>query len=698
MAAARWSYALDGLAQVVWAPPPRALPAAMAPLPAAAAPASPPPGGGAAPEARGARAAPPQALRALRERGAGGAAPGEAGPSAAAPGGDRGPRRAAAGGPGAAGRGARGGARARAGAAASAARELQALGALRRSPRRSRRLLRGLLVAAAGAACWALLRGPARASAGLGSAAPVLLEGTLAERVARYTGVCGSLFSDLGVAVASFFVLACCAGTETAITTLWPWKVREFAMQERERDESGKWNALRKDIQRFMQTILIGTTLSSVISASFITEMCGQLFGPRGLGIATVSVTAIQLTAGEIIPKLLAVSNPVSFCSVTLPVFYRISMVVYPVSRFLNTAVSLMLRFFGISVDTSKTPLVSEAELDLMFNSAMKSGVLDGEEGDMIRSVRKMDRKTVKEVMTPLIDMICIDAQQPLSSLYELWRDTQYSRVPVYSNRFDSIVGVVSMKMLLKHVKLFGDADARGADLVESICDKPFFVPETMSLLSALRTLKERSIAICVDEYGGTTGLVTLEDVLEQIVGEIYDPEEEKDKIERVQNSSMIKKLGENRWGISAVADVEDVSDVLGIELPNGSFNSIGGFMCMYLEQIPEAGQAVLVETATKNVRFEVSEVDDRRVLQIEAFIEAGEEGEDRNRGKGSAEESPAEDEDERDKVLDVRMETGDGQEDASEGKGRPADKSADKSAGTDASADSGPAGGKMGR
>jgi CBS domain containing-hemolysin-like protein len=418
-----------------------------------------------------------------------------------------------------------------------------------------------------------------------------------------------------------------------------------------------------------LQTILIGTTLSGVVSASFITEMCGQLFGPRGLGIATVSVSLIQLTAGEIIPKLLAVSSPVMFCSATLPIFYRISAVVYPVSRFLNKAVSLMLHCFGISVDTSKTPLVSEAELDLMFNSAMKSGVLDGEEGDMIRSVRNLDRKSVKEVMTPLIDMICIDAQQSLDRLHQLWRETQFSRVPVYSNRFDKIVGVVSMKSLLKHVRLFDSgADARGVDMVESICDTPFFVPETMSLLSALRQLKERTIAICVDEYGGTTGLVTLEDALEEIVGEIYDPEEEKDKLERVQNSSKIKELGKNRWDICAVAAIEDVNDVLGVELPSGDYNSIGGFVCMHIDRIPEEGEAVLVETATKNVRFEVSGVDDRRVLQIEAFIE--EEEDESDDGRRSSVATSVEDEEERDRVLDVRMETEEDQEGAAEDSG----------------------------
>ncbi|CAE8713553.1 unnamed protein product, partial [Polarella glacialis] len=181
-----------------------------------------------------------------------------------------------------------------------------------------------------------LRRAPAWANGAMGAGTVHAVTGTLAHRVALYTGVCGSLVADLTLAAGFFFMFAICAGTETAITTLWPWKVREFAQREREEAEAkekealkeaanqrggrdisdseiaaarkikrsstpvGKWTALREDIQRFMQTILIGATLSGVISTAFITEICGQLFGPRGLVMATVAVSLVQLTLCEI--------------------------------------------------------------------------------------------------------------------------------------------------------------------------------------------------------------------------------------------------------------------------------------------------------------------------------------------------------------------------------------------------------------
>lgn len=486
--------------------------------------------------------------------------------------------------------------------------------------------------------------------------------GTFAERVKAYNGVCGSLAADLAFSCAAFVAFAVCAGTETAITTLWPWKVREYAQRESEKAEKkvrelrenggrasakvelGKWTALREDIQRFMQTILIGATLAGVVSTAFITEICGQLFGPKGLGIATVSVTLVQLTLGEILPKSMAVSSPYNFAEATLPFFYRISTVVYPVSRILNEAVSLLLGMIGVPVDTHKTPFVSEEELDLVFRSAMQSGVVAAEEGEMIASVRNLDSKKIKEIMTPLVDMICIESQEPISKLHHLIKTTQFSRIPVYEVRFDNIIGVVSMKTLLKNADGLEEIVDSNSRKVCEIIDTPVFVPETMSLTAALRLLKERTLAVCVDEYGGTTGLVTLEDVLEEIVGEIYDPDEEKDQVERQQNQDKIQQIAPNHFSMSGLAEKYEVEEAFGIKMPEGDYNSIGGFMCTKIDRIPLIGEACIAETAAERIRFEIAKVDERRVLQVEAF-RTGKEG-----------KQPVEGDEDRDEELEKRQ------------------------------------------
>jgi len=479
------------------------------------------------------------------------------------------------------------------------------------------------------------------------------LEGPFAARVVNYASIFGSLSIDITAAIVTLIIFGICAGSETAITTLWPWKVRELA--QREDGQRGMWKALRHDLQRFLQTILIGATISGVMSTAIITQICGQLFGPKGLGIATASATVGQLVFCEIIPKSVAVSHPYLFANAALPTFYVISYFLYPISKIVNRFVELLLRCVRISVDASKTPFVSEQELDLIFQSAMRTGVVEPEEGEMIRSVRNLDNQKVKDVMTPLVDIVGIEAMEPISQLHRLCLDTQHSRVPVYSKRFDSIVGVVSTKALLRHVSSFGDV---GEELkVEEIMDKPFFVPETMSCLNLLQQLKERTLAICVDEYGGTTGLATLEDVLEEIVGDIYDPDDRQDKRERTKSRSAIDDLGNGLYTMSGAADLTDVSEGLGLELPEGDYNSIGGFLCDIIDGIPSAGEAVIVSTAREAVRFEVTEVDERKIVRIDAQRQRlGMEG-DADSADGTEKRNENDEEADRVRVLDVRVE-----------------------------------------
>lgn len=494
-------------------------------------------------------------------------------------------------------------------------------------PLRPRR--RALLLAALMLGCWVALRAPAWASGAIPRSLDVV-EGTFAARVAAYKSIYGSLTVDFSVALASFAILAGCAGTETAITTLWPWKVREYSKREEEaaleRSERnsdrkarlGMWSALRNDIQRFMQTILTCATVSAVMSTAVVTEIFGQLFGPDGLAIAAFSVTLFQLILCEIMPKSVAVSHAHGFARATLPIFYAISAVLYPVSKVVNRVVVVFLRIFGVSVDDKATPFVSEEELDLVFSSAMQSGVVEPEEGEMIRSVRNLDMQKVKDVMTPLVDITGVEESAPITALYDTCMSTQFTRLPVYDTRIDRVTGIVSMKQLMKHIKDL--TNATSSVKVQDICDTPFFVPETMSLRRALRVLQERTMAICVDEYGGTTGLVTLEDILEEIVGDIYDPDDLPEKRQRALRSSMVESLGAGRFLMSAAADVDDVSQALNIDIPiTSDYNSIGGYMCVVRDHIPYVGEAIVLETALESCRLEAIEVEDRKIVKIEA-------------------------------------------------------------------------------
>jgi len=485
--------------------------------------------------------------------------------------------------------------------------------------------LRGAIIASLTLVLWTLSQAAAWASM---VPAPPLPTATVVSnfstRLASYQNMFGSLVIDSALGASAFFVFAACAGTETAITTLWPWKVRELAQREaNDVDEqgtqrTGMWSRLRADINRFIQTILIGSTISSVLSTVFVTHICGQLFGAQGLAIATLSVTVGQLVFCEIVPKSLAVSNAYAFAKTTLPFFNALSWFVYPVCRNVSLAMAWLLRCCGVSIDASKTAYVSEQELDLMLKDALRAGILETEEGKMISRVRELDTSRASDIMIPLVDMVCINATQPISVLQEVFSSTQFTRLPVYQDRFDNIVGIVSIKALLRKVRSLETLEWEKVKVLD-ILDEPHFVPETMTVLNLLQFLKERSIAVCVDEYGGTAGLVTLEDVLEEIVGEIYDPDVESTNPRYMHGGDEIVELYEGRFSMKASTSIDDVNLAFGLELPEGNYNSIGGFMADVSDRIPNEGDKVMVRTAKAVLQFIAAEVDLRKVVRVEA-------------------------------------------------------------------------------
>jgi len=359
-----------------------------------------------------------------------------------------------------------------------------------------------------------------------------------------------------------------------------------------------------------------------------VTHICGQLFGADGLAIATISVTVGQLVFCEIVPKSLAVSNAYVYAKTTLPFFNALSWFVYPVCRNLSLGMASLLRCFGVSIDASKTAYVSEQELDLMLRDASRAGILETEEGKMIKSVRELDTRRASDIMIPLVDMVCINAMHPISVLQEVFSKTQYSRLPVYQDRFDNIVGIVSMKALLRKVRSLETVDWETVKVLD-ILDEAKFVPETMTVLNLLQFLKERSIAICVDEYGGTAGMVTLEDVLEEIVGDIYDPDVEPTNPRYINSSDEITELSEGHFTMKATTSMDDVNLAFGVELPDGNYNSIGGFMADVSDRIPNEGDAVMVRTAKMVLQFTAAEVDLRKVVRVEANKELLEKGVD---------------------------------------------------------------------
>ncbi|KAK8519843.1 hypothetical protein V6N13_031678 [Hibiscus sabdariffa] len=416
------------------------------------------------------------------------------------------------------------------------------------------------------------------------------------------------VFKEQGVVLtlllglSAFFSMA-----ETAITTLWPWKIRELAEKE---SEDGVFKMLRSDVTRFLTTILIGTTVVNIGATALVTDAATEIFGEAGVSAATGVMTVAILLLTEITPKSIAVHSPtevarfvvrpVAWLSVILyplaswlswPVAW-LSVILYPVGRVVTYLSMGMLKILGLKGKSE--PYVTEDELKLMLRGAELSGAIEEEEQDMIENVLEIKDTHVREVMTPLIDVVAIDASSTLVEFHNLWLNQEYSRVPVFEQRVDNIVGIAYAMDLLDYVP-------RG-ELLESItvgtmAHKPaYFVPDSMSVWNLLREFRIRKVhmAVVLNEYGGTVGIVTLEDVVEEIVGEIFDENDSKEEIQK--KTGYIVMRAEGIFDVDANTSIYQLSEDLQIKLPEEhQYETVSGFVCEAFGYIPRTGESVKV-------------------------------------------------------------------------------------------------------
>lgn len=407
-----------------------------------------------------------------------------------------------------------------------------------------------------------------------------------------------------------FVVSAALAAAETAITTLWPWKVRELA--EREGPKS-PFAALEGDLTRFLTTILVSTTSATVFSTAIATELAGHAFGPTSVPFVTAALTVIFLFFGEILPKALAVHAPAKVSRIMVPVISLLSVIVYPVGKLLAWLSTRILKLLKLPMESDAT--VSEEELRLIVSGANQSGSIEKYESQIIHNVLDLEDTNVSEVMCPRVDMVAIAFESSLTELLEMEKQWRYSRMPVFDGTIDNIVGIAMAKSLLRYLK--EDTQLLSETKVSEISDPAFFIPESMSVWVALEEMRKRRLhmAIVVDEYGGTAGLITLEDILEEVVGEIYD---EDDDFEA--ESSLVRKGSDGQLMIDGQAELEKVCEVLQMSLAEDElhdFGTISGFLCAKMGGIPNINEVLLIG----NVKFTVVDADDRRIKSVRADI-----------------------------------------------------------------------------
>lgn len=395
---------------------------------------------------------------------------------------------------------------------------------------------------------------------------------------------------------------------EISITTLYPWKVREFAEEE---GENSPFAYLNQDITRVLTTVLVLTTTAQVVSTVLFTTIVSQLES-ISFSQATAFLTMFTLFFGELLPKALGVSNAEMVARATVPIISVLAVFLSPFALFSKYLITKILRVFGVTSDDEGR--VSEEELRLMVMGAKQSGGIETNEAKMVEGVLDLQDMRVSEIMKPRIKVEALEANSTLHEFLSLVSTTKYSRIPIYVREIDHIVGVVIAKDTLQVAM---QPELHNTTKVKTLMEPTYFVPESMRVQMVLEEMRKRRVhlAIVVDEYGGTAGVVTLEDILEEVVGEIYD---EGDHEEETTSEDNIALLEDGRYELKGVADLEDVFAALNFtdkEDADKDFGTISGFLCDQAGEIPASGDVLIVE----DYAFTVVEADERRIITVQA-------------------------------------------------------------------------------
>ncbi|MBA0641680.1 hypothetical protein Goklo_026203, partial [Gossypium klotzschianum] len=294
----------------------------------------------------------------------------------------------------------------------------------------------------------------------------------------------------------------------------------------------------------------------------------------------------------EITPKSIAVHNPTEVARFVVRPVAWLSVILYPVGRVVTFLSMGMLKIFGLKGKSE--PYVTEDELKLMLRGAELSGAIEEEEQDMIENVLEIKDTHVREVMTPLVDVVAIDASSTLVEFHNLWLTHQYSRVPVFEQRVDNIVGIAYAMDLLDYVT---KGEVLESTTVGDMAHKPaYFVPDSMLVWNLLREFRIRKVhmAVVLNEYGGTVGLVTLEDVVEEIVGEIFDENDSNEEIQK--KTGYIVMRAEGIFDVDANTSIDQLSEDLNIKMPEEhQYETVSGFVCEAFGYIPRTGESIKV-------------------------------------------------------------------------------------------------------
>lgn len=407
-----------------------------------------------------------------------------------------------------------------------------------------------------------------------------------------------------------FVVLLICSGffsmSETALMSLSRIRLRSMV-------EDGVKNAkvVEKVLDnpgKLLSAILIGNNLVNIGATALSTGIATNLFGSKGVGIATGVVTLLVLIFGEVTPKTFAKENCEKVATFVSKPIYLCVFIMTPLVIILNFITGGILKLLGVN-DSDGVPLVTESELLTMVDVSHEEGVIQGSEKEMITNVVDFGNIDAESVMVPRTDMVAVSVDATYSEVVNIFREKMFTRLPVYAETTDNIIGILSFKDIM----LLGDTKAFK---ISEYMKEPYFTYESKPCSQLLNIMKNNNIplAVVLDEYGGTAGIITIQDMIQEIVGTFVD-----DNIDEQQE---IKIVAENEYLVDATTRLDEVNDILDIELESENSESIGGYVLGLFNRFPKVGE----EIKENNITYKVEEFYKNRIVMLRITLDKSEE------------------------------------------------------------------------
>ena len=396
------------------------------------------------------------------------------------------------------------------------------------------------------------------------------------------------------LALSAFF-----SSAETALTTV--NKIRLRTLSEAGNKKADRVLRVTENQGKMLSAFLIGNNIVNISASSLATTLAIRIFGSMGAGIATGILTLLILIFGEISPKTMATIKAEKMSLAIAGIIDFLMKVLTPAIFIINKLAEGFLFLLGVRPGDQMSAMTEE-EIRTIVDVGQETGVIEDEERDMIHNLFDFGDAEAKEIMIPRIDMVAIQADAPAEEVLEIFRKEKFTRIPVYEDTTDNIIGILNIKDLL-----IQDHDADFS--IRDIMRKPYYTYDHKNTADLFMEMRHNSIslAIVLDEYGSTAGIVTLEDLLEEIVGEIRD-EYDTDEVDS------IKKLNDREFIVQGLANLDDVSDALNVSFNSDDYDTMGGYCLELLNHLPEKNEIILTDD---NIMLRIDKMDNNRIEQI---------------------------------------------------------------------------------